>query len=310
MTKYLNYLFQSKKAWFIAILSFLFCFLIPAPFNKFTSASFYGLMTYNSCTARYVDYCSKPEECDSFIFYKDSNNVSVNFSEDENSAVLPSEVYQQINNCTYTAAAIFEKKEGVSFSLGENECAIPEEFQRRFGLELGDSLFINGINKVNIVAIYYDVFQIKKADIYSEIGTVLVGYNSQKYSNDFLFANFRTTGSIGSDSYSLDSIKSSLLNNLLILAAIQLCLFVIAELVVSKFYFNSEISAFYRINLSGYRNIFLLVCLIECFFTLLPFIFGSLSSYFCFGTFISVVSALFGLTCFLCKVLIISKKCS
>ena len=244
----------------------------------------------------FISYDILSEEKDSYEFF--SNTLDVNF---ENSGLLNTYVYQLMEDVVYTNKSPINKNNLINSNdgiLNSNEAAIPDYYQTKYKVKVGDYIYVNG-EPIKIKLIFSDVDLIYDVNHKTTSKIIFIGANTIGEETS-VYANFDP--SIETHHYQMkninkvvNNIKSKLDKTIFLVILLSF----INGLFVLYFKFKAQVKTLNIMRINGAKKIFLDIILIESTYLTVVSLFLFMSTfwnkyfslllYSIFGVMISVV---------------------
>lgn len=241
---------KTRKFIFSFLLNALALALIGLSFSSPINKSLYSYETWSNCTSRYVAYDSRAFGKNYYCYYGDGVSVALSSGD---GILVKADVYQFVNGVSYDDGSLLNERnviEGIYSVLSDNEIAIPTTVANKYGLKIGDALYVNDSLKSEVKYIFRNLYNIKEPSLDGDGSVVFVGFGSP-LSEKFVYAGFSNETDVYNEAYPFSRAKSEFLRTMFIYAGITSVLALVAELVLVLVYRKQEKANLYKDLISG-----------------------------------------------------------
>ena len=182
--------FNTKRFSITFISKMILFVIIGLLFSYFVSNSQSCIATYNNCEASYIAYDSRKFDENCYRYY--GKDLHFNLSSGD-SIRINCETYQFLDNVIYDNKSLINSKNvinGIYSILEPNQIAIPDYASHEYKVNIGDSLFLNGLFEYKIKYIFRNIGNIKEIKQNSTDVTIFIGKTNNPIQDKFKFAIF------------------------------------------------------------------------------------------------------------------------
>lgn len=243
-------LVKTKKFILSFFLNTLILTLIGFSFSRPVNKSYYSYETWNNCTSKYVAYDSRKFDKNYYYYFGDRVSVALNNGD---GVLIKADVYQFIDGVTYDDGSLLNEKnvvDGFYSTLDDNEIAISDTVANKYGLKIGDALYVNDSLKPKVKYVFRNLYDIKEPSIDNDGNVVFVGFNSPILEK-FIYAGFSNETTVFNEAYPFSKPKTKFLEIMFIYLGMTCVLALAAELALILVYRKQEKANLYEDLISG-----------------------------------------------------------
>lgn len=298
-------LVKTKKYVLSFFLNTLILTLIGLSFSRPINKSYCSYETWSNCTSKYVAYDSRKFDKNYYYYFGDRVPVALNGGD---AILIKAEVYQFIDGTAYDDGSLLNEKnvvDGVYSTLDNNEIAIPDTIANKYGLKIGDALYVNDSLRPKVKYVFRNLYDIKDPSIDSDRNVVFVGFDSPILEK-FIYAGFSNETAVFNEVYPFSKPKSEFLETMFIYLGMTCILALAAELALILIYRKQEKANLYKDLISGSKADYCQsLIVVNLLLHMLPALIASavLASIRCFLSALTMVSVVLILSLIKCIVL-------